>query len=67
MHDREVARNQVNLLAFIYLFIYFYFFAFLLRCHSVFQPIAMFLVTSPIVINVPTRELLAVETKSSFV
>ena len=28
--------------------------------------IAMFLVTSPIVINMPTRELLAVETKSHF-
>ena len=30
-------------------------------------PIAKISVTSPIVINVPTRELLAGETKSSFV
>ena len=37
------------------------------RIHGRNNCIAIFLVTSPIVINVPTRELLAVETKSSFV
>jgi len=34
---------------------------------GIFRPIAILTVTSPIAINVPTRGLLAVETKDSFV
>ena len=56
--------NQCHFVLFV---MYFSVVKFGYHCFNISRDIAILTVTSPIVINVPTRGLLAVETKDSFV